>query len=103
MERSRSAFHPAVPPGPSQEGALHPITPQPVWILGAALTQMQDLALGFAEPHEVQTGPTVQLVQVPLDAIPSFWHVSCTTQLGIICRLAEGALNLPVYVIDEDI
>jgi len=31
--------------------ALHPFIPQPVWIAGAALTQLQDLALGLAEPH----------------------------------------------------
>ncbi|PKU31887.1 hypothetical protein llap_17806 [Limosa lapponica baueri] len=29
-------------------------------------------------------------------------HVNCTTQLGLICKLAEGALNPSVYVTDED-
>ncbi|KAK4831008.1 hypothetical protein QYF61_014579 [Mycteria americana] len=29
--------------------------------------------------------------------------VSCTTQLGVICKLAEGALDLAVNVIDENI
>ena len=28
--------------------------------------------------------------------------VSCTTQLGVLCKLAEGALDLAVYVTDED-
>ncbi|KAK4816696.1 LOW QUALITY PROTEIN: hypothetical protein QYF61_020580 [Mycteria americana] len=43
------------------------------------------------------------VLQVPLDDIPSFWCVSCTTQLGVICKRAEGALDLAVNVIDENI
>ncbi|KAK4816919.1 hypothetical protein QYF61_024929 [Mycteria americana] len=31
------------------------------------------------------------VLQVPLDDILSFWHVNCTTQLGVICKLAEDA------------
>jgi len=73
---------------------LDPFIPQPVLIVGVVLTQVQDLALGLVEPHEVHTGPLLKLVQVPLDGIPSFWCVNCTTQLGVICKLAEGALDL---------
>ncbi|KAK4815575.1 LOW QUALITY PROTEIN: hypothetical protein QYF61_004092 [Mycteria americana] len=81
--------------------ALDHIIPQSVLKLRIAPTQ--DPALGLVEPHELHTGPLLQLVQVPLNAIPSFWHVNCTTQLGVICKLAEGALNLTVNVIDENI
>jgi len=59
-----------------------------------APTQMQDPSLGFVKLHEVHTGPLLKLVQVPLDGILSFWCVNCTTQLGVICKLAEGALDL---------
>jgi len=55
---------------------------------------MQDVALGLVEHHEVHTGPLLKLVQVSLAGIPSFWCVNCTTQLGVICKLAEGALDL---------
>jgi len=55
---------------------------------------MQDLALSLVESHEVHAGPVLQLVQVPLDGIPSLWCVNCTTLLGVICKLAEGALDL---------
>ena len=75
---------------------LKPFIPQPVLIVGFAPTQMQDLALGLVEPHEVHKGPVLEPVHVPLDSILFFWCVSCTTQLGIICKLAEGALNLAV-------
>ncbi|KAK4816343.1 LOW QUALITY PROTEIN: hypothetical protein QYF61_015657 [Mycteria americana] len=84
-----------------RRAALDHIIPQSVLKLRIVLTQ--DPALGLVEPHEVHTGPLLQLVQVPLDDIPSFWCVSCTTQLGVICKLAEGALDLSVNVTDENI
>ncbi|KAK4832298.1 LOW QUALITY PROTEIN: hypothetical protein QYF61_021697 [Mycteria americana] len=80
---------------------LDHIIPQPVLILGFALTQ--NPALDLVEPHEVHMSPLLQLVQVSLDDILSFWRVNCTTQLGVICKLAEGALDLSVNVIDENI
>ncbi|KAK4821329.1 hypothetical protein QYF61_018234 [Mycteria americana] len=73
--------------------ALNPFIPQPVLVLGVAPTQVQDLALGLVKLHEVDMGPLLKPVQ----------HVNCTTQLGVICKLAEHALNPTVYVIDEDI
>jgi len=39
------------------KAALNPIIPQPVLILGVALTQVQDFALGIVEPHEIHMGP----------------------------------------------
>ncbi|CAN0123198.1 unnamed protein product, partial [Bubo scandiacus] len=83
--------------------ALSPFIPQPILIPGVALTHVQDFALGLVEPHEVHRGPPLELVQVPLDDIPSLRHVNSTTQLGVIFKLVEGALNPTVYVIDEDI
>jgi len=83
--------------------ALKPFNPWPVFIAGVVLAQVQDLALGFVEPHEVYTGPPLKPVEVPLDGIPFLQHVSCTTQLGVICGLAECAPDLVVYVIDENI
>jgi len=47
--------------------ALNPFIPQPVLIVGVALTQVQDLALGLVEPREVHTGPLLELVWVPVD------------------------------------
>ncbi|KAK4805635.1 hypothetical protein QYF61_009861 [Mycteria americana] len=83
--------------------ALKQFIPQPVLILGVALTQVQDLALGLVEPHEVHMGPLLELVHVPLDGISSLRSVSCTTPFGVICKFAEGALDPTVYVVDEDI
>ena len=46
-------------------------------------------------------GPLLELIQVPLDGILSLGQADYTTQLGVICKLAEGALD--PAVIDEDI
>ena len=47
-------------------------------------------------------GPLLQPVQVPLDGLPSFQRIDCTAQLGVICKLAEGALDAIICVIDQD-
>ncbi|KAK4806258.1 hypothetical protein QYF61_013402 [Mycteria americana] len=73
--------------------ALNPFIPQSVLISGIAPTQVQDLALGLVELHEVHMGPLLKPVK----------SINCTTQLGVFCKLAEGALNPTVYVVDEDI
>ncbi|KAK4816205.1 hypothetical protein QYF61_012670 [Mycteria americana] len=62
-----------------------------------------DLALGLAELHEVRMGPFLKPVKVRLDGIPSNKRINCTTQLGVICKFAEGALNPTIYVINEEI
>ena len=48
-------------------------------------------------------GPVLQPVQVPLDGLLSLQCIDCTSQLGVICKLAEGALNPAVDVTNEDI
>ncbi|KAF4804270.1 hypothetical protein TURU_009302 [Turdus rufiventris] len=85
-------------PVPSSEHVAE-IVGRQAWI---ALTQVQDLVLSPVEPHEIAMGPLLELVQVPLDGIPSFMSVNSTTQLGVICKFAEGALNPFVYVLNKD-
>ena len=74
--------------------AVYAFMLQSVLILGVALTQVKHPALGLVESHEVHTRPLLELVQVPLDTIPSLRCVNHTTQLGVICKLAESALDL---------
>ena len=71
---------------------LNAFSTQPVFVLGIAPNQVQDLTFGLIELHGVCIGPSLKLVKVPLGGIPSLQLVDCTTQLRIICRLAEGAL-----------
>ena len=41
--------------------ALNPFIPELVLILGVAPTQVQDVALGLVEPHEVHMGLLLEL------------------------------------------
>ena len=57
----------------------------------------------LVELHEVCTGPTLKPVKVPLDGIPSLQNVDGTTQLGVVRRLAEGALNPTLQVAEKGV
>ncbi|KAK4810366.1 hypothetical protein QYF61_019285 [Mycteria americana] len=71
--------------------SLHP--PACIDTGGCPAAQVQDLALGLVEPHEVHMDPLLQLVQVPLDDIPSFWRVNPPLSL------VSSANLLRVYLI----
>ena len=43
-----------------------------------------NLALGLFKPHWVYIGSPFKFVKVPLDGIPSFSHINCATQLGVV-------------------
>ncbi|KAK4823935.1 hypothetical protein QYF61_008321 [Mycteria americana] len=77
--------------------------PKPVALLGVAVTQVQDLALGLVETHTIDLGPSIQPVQVPLQSLPTLQQINTPAQLGVICKLAEGALDPFVQIIDKDI
>jgi len=83
--------------------ALNPCFTQPVFVLGLALIHVQDLALGLVKLPEVRMGPLLKSVQVPLDGIPFLRHVDRTTQLGVLGKAAEGALNPAILVADTDV
>lgn len=54
-----------------------------------------------AELHEVFTSLPQKPVKVILDGIPSLQGVDCTTQLGIISKLAKSALDPTVHDTDK--
>ncbi|KAK4828356.1 hypothetical protein QYF61_026017 [Mycteria americana] len=60
---------------------------------GVAVAQVQDLALGLVESHTIDLGPSIQPVQVPLQSLPTLQQINTPTQLGVICKLAESALD----------
>jgi len=82
--------------------ALNPFSAQPVFVLGIAPTHAQDLALDLVE-SQTQSGPPVKPDKVPLDGVPSLQHVDLTTQLGVISKLIEHALNPTVCFADKDV
>jgi len=62
---------------------------------------VQDLALGLVESHTVGLGPSIQSVQIPLQSLPTLQEIDTPTQLGVICKLTEGALNPLIQIIDK--
>jgi len=88
-----STCHPPVPQALFGRAVFHHYIPHLVLIVGAATTQMQDLALGIVESHEVHLGPLLESVWVSLNGILSLWHADHTMQIGVTCKLAEGALS----------
>ncbi|CAM9177511.1 unnamed protein product, partial [Bubo scandiacus] len=83
--------------------ALNPLIAQPVFVLGIALAHVQDLVLGLVELYMVCTGLSLKPVKVLLDGIASLQPLDCTTELGVISELAEGALNPNVHVANKDV
>ena len=82
---------------------LYPYILHLLLIVNVAMIQVQDLALGFVESHEVHLGPLLKPVSISLDDILSLRCVNCTTQFDVIHKFAEGSLNPTVNIIDEDI
>ncbi|KAK4829616.1 LOW QUALITY PROTEIN: hypothetical protein QYF61_005743 [Mycteria americana] len=92
------------------QAAFQPLFPKPccmgllpVVLHGVVVIQVQDLALGLVKPHTIDLGPSIQPVQVPLQSLATLKQINTPTQLGVICKLTEGALNPFVQIIDKDI
>ncbi|KAK4826647.1 hypothetical protein QYF61_010575 [Mycteria americana] len=83
--------------------AFQLLFPKPVVLHGVAVAQVQDPALSLVEPHTIGPSPWIQPVQVPLQSLPTLQQINTPTQLGVICKLTEGALDPLVQIIDKDI
>ncbi|KAK4820658.1 hypothetical protein QYF61_002862 [Mycteria americana] len=79
--------------------AFQPLFPKPVALHGVAVAQGQDLALRLVEPHTIDLSPSIQ----PVQSIPTLKQINTPTQLGVICKLTEGALDPFVQIIDKDV
>ncbi|KAK4814498.1 hypothetical protein QYF61_020860 [Mycteria americana] len=86
-----------------RQAAFQPLFPKPVALHGVAVTQVQDLALGLVEPHTIGPSPSIQPGQIPLQSLPTLKLINTPTQLGVVCKLSEGALDPFVQIIDKDI
>ncbi|KAK4815510.1 LOW QUALITY PROTEIN: hypothetical protein QYF61_003068 [Mycteria americana] len=70
-------------PGPFPPGSFQPLFPKPVALHGVAVAQVQDPALSLS--------------------LPTLKQINTPAQLGVICKLTEGALDPFVQIIDKDI
>lgn len=66
-------------------------------MFGFAPDQVQGLALGCVELHEVHMGPHLNPVKVPLVGTSLFQCAKCTTELGVVDKLAEGAHSPTIH------
>ncbi|KAK4831982.1 hypothetical protein QYF61_020365 [Mycteria americana] len=85
------------------QAAFQPLFPKPAALHGVAVAQVQDLALGLVKRDTVDLGPSIQPVQVPLQSLPTLQQINTPAQLGVVCKLAEGALDPFVQITDKDI
>ncbi|KAK4832516.1 hypothetical protein QYF61_023581 [Mycteria americana] len=85
------------------QAAFQPLFPKPVALHGVVVTQVQDLALGLVKPPTVGLRPLIQPVQIPLQSLPTLQQINTPAQLGVICKLTEGALNPFIQIIDKDV
>ncbi|KAK4817336.1 hypothetical protein QYF61_010239 [Mycteria americana] len=83
--------------------AFQPLFPKPVASHGVAVAQVQDLALGLVKPHTIDLSPSIQPVQVPLQSLPTLQQINTPAQLGVICKLTDGALDPFIQIIDKDV
>ncbi|KAK4817545.1 hypothetical protein QYF61_019502 [Mycteria americana] len=79
--------------------AFQPLFPKPVALHEVAVTQVQDLTLSLVEPHTIDLGPSIQ----PVQSLPTLKQINTPAQLGVICKLTEGALDPFAQIIDKDI
>ncbi|GAB0186435.1 hypothetical protein GRJ2_001108800 [Grus japonensis] len=83
--------------------AFQPLFPKPAALHGIVVTQVQDLAPSLVESHPVGLDPSIQPVQIPLQSLPTLKQINTPAQLGVTCKLTEGALNPLIQIIDKDI
>ncbi|KAK4818042.1 hypothetical protein QYF61_004569 [Mycteria americana] len=77
--------------------AFQPLFPKPVALHGVVVAQVQDLALSLVESHTIDLGPSIQ------PSLPTLKQIHTPTQLGVVCKLTEGALDPFVQIIDKDV
>lgn len=101
------AFHPPVPPKSSWQGCFPSLQP-PACIDTRAFPDSGSASCTWPRWTcwtllNLNKVPVVPLLDcpLPLDGIPSLRCVNPTTQLGVICRSAIGALNPTICVIPK--
>lgn len=86
---------------PFHQAAFQPLLPNPVGLPGT-VTEMQDPTLGPIETHTVCPGLLIQSIQVPLKCVSPLRQISTPSQLGVICKFTEGALNPLIKIFNKD-
>ncbi|KAK4815248.1 hypothetical protein QYF61_023695 [Mycteria americana] len=54
-------------------------------------------------PYTIGLGPLIQPLWILLQSLPTLKQINTPAQLGVVCKVTEGALNPLVQIIDKDI
>jgi len=82
---------------------FQPLCSKLVVLPGVVVAKVQDPAFDFVEPHPIGFSSAIQPVQIPLQGLTTLRQINTSSQLGVICKLGEGALNALIQVINKDI
>ncbi|KAK4817921.1 hypothetical protein QYF61_002762 [Mycteria americana] len=82
-----------------RQAAFQPLFPKPVALHGGVVAQVQDPTLGRVKPQTIDLGPSIQ----PVQSLPTLKQINTPTQLGVICKLTEGALDPLIHITGKDI
>ncbi|RMC06740.1 hypothetical protein DUI87_16186 [Hirundo rustica rustica] len=82
---------------------VQPLCPHPVELQGVVVDKMQDLEIELVKSLIVVFGESIKLVQAPLQSPPTLQHIDTSSQLGDICKFADGGLNPLTQIISKDI
>jgi len=77
------------------------LCPKPVALPGV-VAKVQDPIFGLVELHLIGFSPAIQPAQIPLQGLAIPRQINTSSQLGVICKLTEGALNALIQVINKD-
>lgn len=77
------------------QATFQPLFPRPVSLHGVVTTQVQAPALTLVECHVVGLSPLIWPTQIPLQRCPALKQINRLAWLGVVCKLSEGALDLP--------
>ena len=79
---------------------FQPLCPKPVALPGVIVAKVQDPAFGLVESHPIDFSSAIQ---TPLQGLATPRQIDASSQLGVICKLTEGALSALIQVISKDI
>ena len=69
--------------------------------MGFFVTEMWDSALVLVKAHTIGLSLAMQPIQVPLKGLSTPRQIDTFSQLGVICKLIEGALNALIQATNE--
>ncbi|PKU45971.1 hypothetical protein llap_3739 [Limosa lapponica baueri] len=85
------------------QAALQPLFPKPVALHGVVVTHVQDLALALLNLIPLALAHQSSLSRFLCRAFLPSNRSTLPPQLGVTCKLTEGALNPLIWIIDKDI